>query len=105
MRDETRARLALFALATGLSSAVAYVVLRGYVFVRFGPALPVMVVRTSTIAYYQALAVAAAMGLAWGLFVLDRVREAAQRERVERVLERVALPTLLVAAALCWAWP
>ena len=105
MSEETRARLALFALATGLASAVAYVVLRGYVFARFGPALPVMVVRTSTIAYYQALAVAAAMGLCWGLFVLDRASETAQRERVERVLLRVALPTVLVSAALCWAWP
>jgi hypothetical protein len=105
MTEPARARLALTCVATGLACAAAYAAVRTYIFLRVGPMQPILVVRTSSIAYYQALAVAAVLGLGWGVFVFGELGDDARRARAEVLLERVALPIVLVCALACWLFP
>ena len=105
MTEPTRARLALTFVATGLACAVAYAAVRAYVFLRVGPMQPILVVRTSSIAYYQALAVAAILGIAGGLFVYAELEDTARRARLEPLLERAALPVVALSALACWLFP
>lgn len=104
-REVLRARVALALVAGGLGCAAAYAAVRTYIFLRVGPMQPVLVVRTAAIAYYHALGVAAVLGVAWGLFVLEHLREPARREPFERALERAVLPILAASVAACWLFP
>lgn len=97
---------ALAVLAAGTAGALAYGLVRGFVYLRGGGGALALVLRQQTIAYYQVLGVAAFVGIALGLgayLLLDGRSERAAL--LERILARAIVPAFVAAVVLDLAFP
>jgi hypothetical protein len=96
-----RVAASLSLLAGGASGALAYGLVRAFVYLRGGGGALALVLRQQTIAYHQVLGVAAFVGLSAGLGAYALLARApSQVEVFERWLGRVVLPSFLAAAVL-----
>lgn|GEM_PF-2787555 len=90
-------RLALASLVFAAAGPGTYALLRAWVYVRGGGGGLVLLLRQQTVAYFQALAVSAFVGLALAAAALALARHPDETARLERVLARTMIPVLLAA--------
>jgi hypothetical protein len=96
-----RAAASLSLLAGGAIGALAYGLVRAFVYLRGGGGALALVLRQQTIAYHQVLGVAAFVGLASALGAYALLGRAPSRAAVlERWLARALVPSFLAAAVL-----
>jgi hypothetical protein len=96
-----RASASLSLLAGGASGALAYGLVRAFVYLRGGGGALALVLRQQTIAYHQVLGVAAFVGLATALGAYALlVRAPSRAAALERGLARALVPSFLAAGVL-----
>ena len=100
-----RRRIAAAATVAALAGSIAYATERGYAHLmsRAGP--PAIILREARVGYLLALAIAALVAIVAALVTAELAASETRIAVTERVLERIALPVLLVTAALMFVWP
>jgi hypothetical protein len=105
MNDLARRRIAVAAHVAALAGAIAYAMERGYAHLQSGGGAPAIILREPRIGYLLALAIAALVSLVAALVTAELAATETRVAATERVLERVVLPAMLIAAALMFVWP
>jgi hypothetical protein len=103
--DLGRRRITAAGAGAALGGALGYVAGRAYFHLIVGAGAPTLIVREARVNFHLALVIASFVALVSGLSIAELARTERRLTRVERALERGALPTLLVAMALVFLWP
>jgi hypothetical protein len=103
---DRRSRAALAVLAAGTLGALAYGLVRAFVYLRGGGGALALVLRQQTVAYYQVLGVAAFVGLALGLGIHLVVDGRSERGALlERALAVAIVPAFVASVLFDLVFP
>jgi len=105
MNDLVRRRIAAGGAIGGLAGALGYLAGRFYFHVVIGTSGPSIILREARVNFHLALVIAAFIALVSGVLAAELARTERRVAIVERTIERIALPMLLVVIALMFLWP
>lgn len=100
-----RRRASAAGIVGAIAGALGYVASRAYFHLIVGAGIPTIILREQRVNFHLALVIASFVALACGLLAAELASDDARLTRLERTLERAALPTLLVAMTLVFYWP
>jgi uncharacterized membrane protein len=103
--DLVRRRIASAGAIAAILGTLGYALGRFYFHVIVGASAPSIILREARVNFHLALVIAAFIALVSGVLAAELARTEHRVAIVERTIERIALPMLLVVIALMFLWP